>query len=121
MRIDWVLGLSCPGEAQAHGLAKAVFPSRGCEPCASTAARVGRITAHSSVLTLGSSTASDYRAASLTALLFLLKDSDDADPTTQVALPPDVWELISRILLREILGIPPVQQAAERLGVNLAQ
>lgn len=47
-----------------------------------------------------------YQAPGLTELLFLYKDPDDADPAAQVQLPPDVWERLSRILLREILGIP---------------
>jgi hypothetical protein len=63
----------------------------------------------------------DDQAAGLTELLFLFKDPDDADPGVQVELPPDVWDLISRILLQELLGIPSVQQAAERLGASSAQ
>jgi hypothetical protein len=58
----------------------------------------------------------EYQAVGLTELLFLFKDPDDADPTAQVVLPPDVWELISKILLREILGVPPIRSAAERWG-----
>jgi hypothetical protein len=42
----------------------------------------------------------------LTELLLLFKDPDDADPAAQVRLPADVWEQISRILLRELAGIP---------------
>jgi len=63
----------------------------------------------------------DYQATGLTELLFLFKDPHDADPGVQVELPPDVWDLISQILLRELPGIPAVQQAAERLGVRLMQ
>jgi hypothetical protein len=62
----------------------------------------------------------DYEAAGLTELLFLFKDPDDTDAAVQVELPPNVWDLISKILLREILGIPSVPQAAERLGVKVA-
>ena len=42
----------------------------------------------------------------LTELLLLFKDPDDADPAAQVQLPHDVWEVISRILLRELVGVP---------------
>jgi len=63
----------------------------------------------------------EYQATGLTELLFLFKDPHDADPGVQVELPPDVWDLISQILLRELLGIPAVQQAAERMGVRLVQ
>jgi lysophospholipase L1-like esterase len=63
----------------------------------------------------------DYQVAGLTELLYLFKDPHDADPGVRVELPSDVWDLISRILLRELLGIPSVQQAAERLGVSSAQ
>jgi hypothetical protein len=34
----------------------------------------------------------------------------------QPLLAPDVWQQSSRIVLAEILAIPRVQQAAERLG-----
>jgi hypothetical protein len=61
----------------------------------------------------------DYQAAGLTELLFLFKDPDDADPGVQVELPPDVWDLISQVLLRELLGIPSMLPAAERLGVRI--
>jgi hypothetical protein len=57
-----------------------------------------------------------YQAAGLTELLFLFKDPNDADAATQVELPADVWDLISRILLRELLDLPQVRSAAERLG-----
>jgi hypothetical protein len=63
----------------------------------------------------------EYAATGLTELLFLFKDPNDADPGVEVALPPDVWDLISQILLRELLGIPSVQQAVERLGAGLVQ
>jgi hypothetical protein len=63
----------------------------------------------------------EYAATGLTELLFLFKDPNDADPGVEVALPPDVWDLISQILFRELLGIPSVQQAVERLGAGLVQ
>jgi lysophospholipase L1-like esterase len=62
-----------------------------------------------------------YTAAGLTELLFLFKDPNDSDAAIQPILPPDVWQRISQILLREILGISSVQQAAERLGVDSAR
>jgi len=54
-------------------------------------------------------------------LLFLFKDPSDEDPTLGVDLPPDVWELISDALLREILGISRLRKEAERLGIVSAQ
>lgn len=57
-----------------------------------------------------------YQASGLTELLFLFKDPDDADPTVQVQLPPDVWDQISEIFLQELLGIPTLRAKAERLG-----
>jgi hypothetical protein len=62
-----------------------------------------------------------YQASGQTELLFLFKDPHDADPGVQVELPPDVWDLISQILLRELLGLPSVRQAAERLGLSVIQ
>ncbi len=58
-----------------------------------------------------------YEAFGLTELLFLFKDPDDGDPTVQPELPPDVWDRISDVLLREILGIPLIRMEAERLGI----
>lgn len=58
-----------------------------------------------------------YKAFGLTELLFLFKDPDDGDPTVQPELPPDVWDRISDVLLREILGIPVIRMEAERLGI----
>lgn len=63
----------------------------------------------------------NYEASGLTELLFLFKDPDDGDPMVQPELPPDVWDLISDILLREILNIPPLRTEAERLGVAPAE
>jgi hypothetical protein len=62
----------------------------------------------------------EYQAAGLTELLFLFKDPYDGDPAVQVELPSNVWELISRILLKEILGIASVRSTVERLGANSA-
>jgi len=58
-----------------------------------------------------------YEAFGLTELLFLFKDPDDGDPTVQPELPPDVWDRISDVLLREILGIPLIRMEAGRLGI----
>ncbi len=59
----------------------------------------------------------DYVASGITELLFLFKDPDDGNAAVQVELPPDVWELISDVLLKEILGIPRLREEAERLGI----
>ncbi len=62
-----------------------------------------------------------YEASGITELLFLFKDPDDGDPAMQVTLPPDVWDLISTVLLREILDLPKIRDEAKRLGVELPQ
>ncbi|MBI4560808.1 MAG: hypothetical protein HY724_02095 [Candidatus Rokubacteria bacterium] len=49
--------------------------------------------------------------------LFLFKDPEDNDPAVEPRLPPDVWEQISDLLLREILDIPVLRTEAERRGV----
>lgn len=54
-----------------------------------------------------------YNASGLPELLFLFKDPDDGNPTLQVTLPPDVWDQISEVLLREILGIPSLRTEVE--------
>ena len=60
----------------------------------------------------------NYEASGLSELLFLFKDPDDTDLAVGVELPPDVWDLISDILLREILDIPAIQAEAKRLGMS---
>jgi hypothetical protein len=62
-----------------------------------------------------------YEASGITELLFLFKDPDDNDPGTEVRLPPDFWDLISDILLGEILDIPKILSEAERLGLKPPQ
>jgi hypothetical protein len=44
-----------------------------------------------------------YTASGITELLFLFKDPDDSDPTLQPTLPPDIWNYVTNILLREFL------------------
>jgi hypothetical protein len=58
-----------------------------------------------------------YTASGITELLFLFKDSDDSDPQVQVELPPDVWDLISDILLGEFLRIPQIRDEAVKQGI----
>jgi hypothetical protein len=62
-----------------------------------------------------------YKAAGITELLFLFTDPDDTDAGVQVELPPDVWNLISDILLREILKVPQIREEAIRQGIVAAQ
>ena len=62
-----------------------------------------------------------YEASGITELLFLFKDPDDNDPGTEVRLPPAFWDLISDILLGEILDIPKILSEAERLGLKPPQ
>ncbi len=58
-----------------------------------------------------------YEGEGITRLLFLFKDPDDSNQDVQVEIPPNVWDIISDVLLSEILDIPAVQVAAEQLGI----
>ncbi len=60
----------------------------------------------------------NYRASGITELLFLFKDPDDSDPTVQVTLPDNVWEVIRNALLRDLLTVPELRPEAERLGLT---
>ena len=55
----------------------------------------------------------------MTELLFLFRDPDDTDPQVQVELPPNVWDLISDIILKEILQIPTIETEASRLNLKV--
>jgi hypothetical protein len=57
-------------------------------------------------------------AFGITQLLFLMRDSDDADPSKQAQIPPDVWDQISSILLHQLLGIQAVADEARRVGIR---
>jgi hypothetical protein len=57
-------------------------------------------------------------AHGITQLLFLLRDTDDTDPSKQAQIPADVWDQISNILLHELLGIPALAREAERVGIR---
>ena len=59
----------------------------------------------------------DSPASGIAELLFLFTDPDDANPNTQVQLPADVWHLISRVLLAELIGVPQVRSGAEQAGL----
>lgn len=52
-------------------------------------------------------------------LLAFFKDPDDSDAASQVVLPADIWDQLSEILLREVLGIDAVQAVARKAGVQL--
>ncbi len=58
-----------------------------------------------------------YEATGIPELLFLFTDPDDTDPNVGMELPPDIWDLVSDILLREILQIPQIQEEAIRQGI----
>jgi hypothetical protein len=60
-----------------------------------------------------------YAASGMTELLFLFRDPDDTDPQVQVELPPNVWDLISDIILKEILQIPTIETEASRLNLKV--
>ena len=57
-------------------------------------------------------------AHGITQLLFLLRDTDDTDPSKQAQIPADIWDQISNILLHELLGIPALAREAERVGIR---
>jgi hypothetical protein len=59
----------------------------------------------------------DYQGAGFTKLLYLFKDPDDSNPQVQAVIPPDVWELISDVLLGEIIDIPAMRTSAKDLGL----
>jgi hypothetical protein len=58
-----------------------------------------------------------YKGHGLTRLLFLFKDPDDTNPHIGATMPTDVWDLISNVLLAEMLNIQTMVAEAERLGV----
>ena len=57
-----------------------------------------------------------YEARGRARLLFILKDSDDADPLKGPDIPVDVWNRVSKILLGELLDLPALSREARRLG-----
>lgn len=59
-----------------------------------------------------------YEGEGITKLLFLFKDPDDSDSNVQAELPPDIWDIISDVLLRQVIDIPFVQEEATRLGIK---
>lgn len=60
----------------------------------------------------------DYRASGLTELLFLFKDPSDDDPLAQPVIPADVWDRVSNIFIRELLGIGPLAAEAKLMGIR---
>ncbi|AGA89217.1 hypothetical protein Thimo_0348 [Thioflavicoccus mobilis 8321] len=56
--------------------------------------------------------------AGIPELLTLLHDPDDEDADLQPVLPADVWDQISAILLRSLLGIDAVRTEADHLGIT---
>jgi lysophospholipase L1-like esterase len=57
-----------------------------------------------------------YPPIGLTELLFMLTDPDDTDPSVRATLPANFWNRMSRILLRELIGKPGMQQLADSLN-----
>ncbi len=58
-----------------------------------------------------------YQPSGMNQFLFLFSDPNDADPAVQATLPPDVWDLISDILLEELLGNEQIREEARRRGL----
>ena len=63
----------------------------------------------------------DYEASGIARLLFQFKDPDDGDAGVQAAMPSDIWDIISDILLRQILGIKAISDEAASLGYVSAE
>ena len=61
-----------------------------------------------------------WAAQGIPELLHLFRDPDDSSVAVQVALPENVWEIISSVLLEEILGVPGIRAEAQRRGVEAA-
>ncbi|MBK1701479.1 hypothetical protein [Thiococcus pfennigii] len=59
----------------------------------------------------------DSVSAGVAELLALFRDPDDGDAAVQPVLPADIWDQISAILVRSLLGIEAVRGEAERLGI----
>jgi hypothetical protein len=59
----------------------------------------------------------DDEGLGITKLLYMFKDPDDGDALVQPVMPPDVWEMISDVLLGEMLDIPAMRASAEKLGL----
>lgn len=60
----------------------------------------------------------NYSASGMTQLLFLFRDPDDTNPAVQPVLPPDVWNMISNILLDEVTNVSAMNAEANRLGIK---
>lgn len=50
-----------------------------------------------------------YPNSGLTELLFLFTDPNDRNPLVKAQLPPDFWNRMSRILLKELVGRPSLR------------
>jgi lysophospholipase L1-like esterase len=59
----------------------------------------------------------DYEGSGFTKLLYLFKDPDDSSALVQPVMPPNLWKIISEVLLGEILDIPAMRASAESLGL----
>jgi hypothetical protein len=60
----------------------------------------------------------DYHSSGATTLAFLFRDVDDNNPDVGVALPRNVWRVISRAMIQDMLAAPPIKAEAERLGIT---
>jgi hypothetical protein len=61
-----------------------------------------------------------WAASGIPELLHLFRDPDDSSAAQQAVLPENVWEIISSVLLEEILGLPGIRAEAQRRGVEAA-
>ena len=58
-------------------------------------------------------------ATGVTELMFLFRDPDDGDPAAEPIVPSNVWDMISDLILDELLAIDSVRAEAVRLGIDV--
>jgi lysophospholipase L1-like esterase len=56
-----------------------------------------------------------WTASGAAAILHLLRDADDTDPSVGVVLPEDIWERFSAVLLEQLLDIPAIRAQAVKM------
>ncbi len=62
-----------------------------------------------------------YPLSGLASMLGLLTDSDDSNPAARAVLPEDVWEQMSKAMLKDLLGIPALRTLAIQNGYSLSE
>jgi hypothetical protein len=62
----------------------------------------------------------NYAVTGLASMLALLTDADDTDSTVRAVLPSDVWEQMSKAMLKDLLGVPTLRAEAARNGFSVS-